>query len=201
MKKLIISLTLSLSLISLSLASAEELKLSASDKKELENYNILVTMQNRPASSIKLGQATGIVKARPEEVWQVITDYQNYPHFMPRTLEAKVLKRTKDYTNFYSKLNMPWPIDDVSYVITLKEEKKKWSISWQMQMGSGKGVKDTYGSWKLIAWQKGRTLAIYQLYFQPASDAIPSFLTNGVTRKTLRSVIRAVRKRTKIGKK
>lgn len=139
------------------------------------------------------GMAYGWVSASPDKVWAAITAYERYPEFMPRTLEAAVRRRAGVEVDFYSKLSMPWPVGQVSYVIRLVHAADRSRIDWEMLPGSGVGVKTNRGGWRFEAREK-KTLVVYRLFFEPAGS-VPAFLVNAGTRISLRDVIRAVRQR------
>lgn len=52
---------------------------------------ILVSTTELPETGVKQGEATGVVKAPPAKVWQVISDVNRYSEFMPRTVNSRVV--------------------------------------------------------------------------------------------------------------
>ncbi|MDD5643585.1 MAG: SRPBCC family protein, partial [Syntrophales bacterium] len=51
-------------------------------------YRTLAT----PGSGLKKGEATGVVDAPPAQVWQVVTDVNNYQEFLPRMLRSRLVQ-------------------------------------------------------------------------------------------------------------
>jgi ribosome-associated toxin RatA of RatAB toxin-antitoxin module len=45
-----------------------------------------------PGSGAKRGEATGVVDAPPEKVWQVVTDANNFPEFLPRIIKSRLVR-------------------------------------------------------------------------------------------------------------
>ncbi len=62
---------------------------------KLEKGEIIVTATAEPGTCLKHGEMIGIIDASPEIVWQVITDVNNFKHFMPRTLNAMAVAAEK----------------------------------------------------------------------------------------------------------
>ncbi len=169
-------------------------KFSVEEKKDLKKGNIIVKMRDVRGVRVKEGIAAGLVKASADDVWNIITDYEHYAEFMPRVLESKIVKREESQLDLFSKLSMPWPVKEVSYVIRLQLDKRGGKIAWNMLPGTGKKVKLNTGGWEVLPWDKKSVLVIYRLLFEPESS-LPAFILNSGTRISLREVIRAVRKR------
>jgi ribosome-associated toxin RatA of RatAB toxin-antitoxin module len=56
---------------------------------------IIVSAKEVDGTSLKRGEVVGVIDASPETVWQVITDINNYKHFMPRTLNSMAVAADK----------------------------------------------------------------------------------------------------------
>jgi ribosome-associated toxin RatA of RatAB toxin-antitoxin module len=144
-------------------------------------------------SRIKKGIVQGSIAAPPERVWEVITDYEHYREFMPRTEKAEVRSRTEQKVTYYSYLGMPWPIEDVAYVCEAMLAADHRGIDFRMVPGSGQGVKQFNGSWKLEPTGE-KTVVTYTLFFEPERGYAPWLFDLG-TKHSLARVIESVRKR------
>jgi len=56
---------------------------------------IIVSAKEVDGTSLKRGEVVGVIDASPETVWQVITDINNYKHFMPQTLNSMAVAADK----------------------------------------------------------------------------------------------------------
>jgi ribosome-associated toxin RatA of RatAB toxin-antitoxin module len=153
----------------------------------------IIRLETVEGSRIKRGIVQGAVEATAEEVWQVITDYEHYTEFMPRTEKAEVRKRELNRVTYFSYLGMPWPIEDVAYVCDADLAPDHLGVEFRMAPGSGKGVKRFTGSWKLEP-MVGKTMVTYTLFFEPERGYAPWLFDLG-TKHSLAKVIQAVRKR------
>lgn len=54
---------------------------------EIITYSVSV-----PGSGAKRGEATGVVDASPEKVWQVVTDANNFQEFLPRMIRSRLVR-------------------------------------------------------------------------------------------------------------
>jgi ribosome-associated toxin RatA of RatAB toxin-antitoxin module len=59
--------------------------------RKLEAGEVIVTATAEPGTCLKHGEIIGIIDASPEIVWQVVTDVNNFKHFMPRTLNSRAV--------------------------------------------------------------------------------------------------------------
>jgi len=61
------------------------------DRARLERGEILGRIEEKEDGSLS-AQTVGLIKARPEECFRVITDYKNYRKIMPYTVESRILR-------------------------------------------------------------------------------------------------------------
>jgi ribosome-associated toxin RatA of RatAB toxin-antitoxin module len=62
---------------------------------QLRSGKIIASAKEVDGTSLKRGEVMGVIDASPETVWQVITDLNNYQHFMPRTLNSRAVAADK----------------------------------------------------------------------------------------------------------
>ena len=90
----------------------------ASGSKGLAIYS-----RAHPDSPLKEFRAIGSIDAPTSAVHAVLDDFENYPNFMPYTLECRLLKRESDSIITYQRLS-PKICGDRDY--TLRVWKKSW---------------------------------------------------------------------------
>ncbi|MFH1263945.1 MAG: SRPBCC family protein [Pseudomonadota bacterium] len=156
----------------------------------------IVRLEPVEGSRVKLGTTQGVIDADPETIFRVLTDYEHYAEFMPRTEKAEVRERMTDRVVFFSHLGMPILIEDVEYLCEAKFASDHRSVEFRMVPGSGKGVRQFHGSWKLepFGTEPGKTLVTYRVFFDPMRGYAPWLFDLG-TKHSLAKVIGAVRKR------
>jgi hypothetical protein len=141
-------------------------------------------------------------------VHAVIDDFENYPKFMPYTMECRLIKREGDSVIGYQRLS-PKIIEDRDY--TLRVSKKSWSgpkgltylSQWQTANELGpaeqKGVmriKVCNGTWLLEPDGSTRTRATYSIY-SDTGGFIPPFIANYASLTGIKKLYAAVRKQVK----
>jgi coenzyme Q-binding protein COQ10 len=165
------------------------------DEVQLQKGKVLTRLEEVPGSKLKKGITTAILDAPSEKVWDVITDFAHYKEFMPKFKESRVLEQKESGVKYYSYLNMPWPISDVTYECDVTFSADRSSYDFKMTPGTGKGVKDFYGTWSLQKTDDPKkTLATYSLFFQ-TDRGYPNWAVNMGTEKTIGQTMKAVRKR------
>ncbi|MFW6122739.1 MAG: SRPBCC family protein [Thermodesulfobacteriota bacterium] len=64
----------------------------ADNSGRLATGEIITDFEEVPGSNLKKGRVVGVVAAPPEEVWEVVTDANNFQFFMPRMLRSRLLR-------------------------------------------------------------------------------------------------------------
>jgi len=177
-------------------------KLSA-DGKELIIYS-----RPHADSNLKEFKAVGSIDAPTYAVRAVIDDFENYPKFMPYTLECRLLKREGDSMIGYQRLS-PKICEDRDY--TLRVWKKSWPgpkgltylSQWEAanELGPGeqKGivrVKICNGTWLLEPDGPVKTRATYSIY-SDTGGLIPAFIANHASLTAIKKLYAALRKQVK----
>jgi len=182
-----------------SVNSSEDWKLTSGSKD--------VAIYSRPhaGSRLKEFRAVGLIDAPTWAVHAVIDDLENYPHFMPYTLECQLLKRESDSIITYQRLS-PKICGDRDY--TLRVWKKSWPgpegftylDQWKPANDLGpaekKGVvrvKICDGGWLLEPDGAIKTRATYSVYTD-SGGLIPAFIANSASRVGISKLFEAVRK-------
>jgi hypothetical protein len=166
-----------------------------------------VAIYSRPhaGSALKEFRAIGSIDAPTWAVHAVIDDFENYPNFMPYTLECQLLKHEGDSIITYQRLS-PKICGDRDY--TLRVWKKSWPgpegftylDQWKPANDLGpaekKGVvrvKICDGGWLLEPDGAIKTRATYSVYTD-SGGLIPAFFANSASRIGISKLFEAVRK-------
>ena len=167
-----------------------------------------VALYSRPhaGSGLKEFKAIGSIDAPTSAVHAVIDDFENYPDFMPYTLECRLLKRESDSIITYQRLS-PKICEDRDY--TLRVWKKSWRgpegfktylDQWKPANDLGpaekKGivrVKICEGGWLLEPDGPVKTRATYSVYTD-TGGLIPAFIANQASRVGISKLFAAIRK-------
>jgi ribosome-associated toxin RatA of RatAB toxin-antitoxin module len=196
MPLLVQSIVIGVALCSLALAATQKSIKQDEEEGILRFGGIIKESREIEGSNLKEVTVIGVIDAEPEYVWDVIVDYENYQYFMPRTIESTVDKREGTIVYFYSELDMPLFMSNVSYVIKILHDKKQWRITFNLVPGTGKNVRQIRGSWKLEPFDIGKTKTTYTLFTEPETS-IPDVIINIATDFTLGEILEAIRVRVK----
>lgn len=111
------------------------------------------TIDGKPHTVSKI-----VVKARPEQVWHILTDYNNAAHVFPQMKKCQLLE-DKGTTKIVKHVVTPsGPVGTFEYTIEIKETAPK-ELEWHRISGAFKAVD---GHWKLEPLDSGRsTLVTY----------------------------------------
>jgi ribosome-associated toxin RatA of RatAB toxin-antitoxin module len=177
-------------------------------KPEGQGGNVALFSQPRANTSFKKFKAIGEIDAPIRVVHSVIDDFASYTHFMPFTVECRVVKRDSGGTFFYQRLS-PKIVSDRDYTLRVRE--KSWKAqgsavcqhSFEAANEAGppeaKGytrVKVCEGAWLLESLGPDKTRATYTLDTDNGGK-VPAFIANPASEMAIRKVFAAIRKQAK----
>jgi Polyketide cyclase / dehydrase and lipid transport len=175
----------------------------AGDAKE-----VIIYSRPHGDSNLKEFKAIGSIDASTCAVHAVIDDFENYPKFMPYTMECRLLKSEGNCMIGYQRLS-PKICEDRDY--TLRVWKKSWPgpkgltymSQWKAANELGpaeqKGVvrvKVCDGTWLLEPDGPTKTRATYSIY-SDTGGVIPAFLANHASLMAIKKLYAAIRKQVK----
>jgi hypothetical protein len=124
--------------------------------------------QVRYDSRGKFKQAVGItfIKAEPDKVWEVMTNFDRYVEFMPQLVDLKVEKKEGNSVEVFQEVEIPGP--NAKYTLRMDLDKATYSMRATYIRGSLKG-----GSWSYqIKAFNGGSLLYYYCY-----SMLPGYVT------------------------
>lgn len=163
-----------------------------------------------PGSPIPEARADAIIDAPPSRVYAAVSDYDNFPHFVPYVVGSKILRQKGRLVWVYQRLRFPGPIADRRFVIEAVHDIDRpkpgfYTIRWHMaeretnSLARESGISPAVfsGSWELRPLEGGfMTDATYAVHLDPGG-VLPAWLVTLATDDLLPNVIRAVRDRTR----
>lgn len=142
------------------------------------------------------GASRSIVFNAPmEKVYGVISDYANYPQFVPKSKSAKVLKKTGDVSTVQFEISLG--PKDLKYTLDMKEERPN-KLTWKLV--EGEMMKANEGGWVLEDAGEGKTKATYTAAVEVGSvplllKAVVNPILNALVDADLPNMLEAFRKR------
>ncbi len=135
-------------------------------------------------------EATALVDAMPEEVYDVITDYDHYPEFIPSLVDAKVLEwESEDVCVLMEKLRVAFKT--IEYTIRITHDRAKLSTQWTRHGGF---MNRNDGGWTCKPYGKGRSLVTYRVAVE-AGILVPQFVIDRLSRGSLPDLFAGLRRR------
>jgi hypothetical protein len=147
--------------------------------------DVIIYSRPHADSNLKEFKAFGTIDAPTYAVHAVIDDFENYPKFMPYTVECRLIKREGDSVIGYQRLS-PKICEDRDY--TLRVSKKSWPGS--------KGLTVCNGTWLLEPDGPAKTRAVYSIYSE-TGGFIPPFIANHASLTGIKKLYAAIRKQVK----
>lgn len=135
-----------------------------------------------------------IVDAPPDKVWDVLSQAERYPAFMPRIKKAEDLDIDGDRRKTRTVLEMPFPLPNLTATTRVTHTVvpgERWRRAWTLD--SGDYVRNE-GSWELTPFGDGaaRTLTRYEVLVEPRMP-IPKRLQASLQERALPGLVEAIR--------
>ena len=130
-----------------------------------------------------------VINAPPEKVYEVITDYESYPQFLPEIVGVETLSRNDGEAVIRFELEL---IMRISYTLRLKENGKD-GVHWTLE--EAKLMDANTGSWELRSGgEPGTTHVRYGLEIK-LRGLIPKSVSSKLTEITLPQTLQRFKER------
>jgi uncharacterized protein YndB with AHSA1/START domain len=154
---------------------------------EREKKGIKVFTKKSKWGKLRDSKAVMLVSESPEEMFRLLTDFDNYPKWLPRCKKARVVAHLNE-KEFIAQIvfNVPWPFKDRDCVLRVKVDRDpKTGTILITEVSEPKYIREQEGvvriqqlvaTWKLVP-KNGGTEVTNEYGSNPGSD-IPDWLTN-----------------------
>lgn len=131
---------------------------------------------------------TIVINAPVEKVFDVITQYERYPEFLPEVKEIRASNRQGNTVELHYKVDV---VKTVRYSIRVTEERPR-RMSWSFIQGEV--MKDNKGSWVLEPEGEGKTRATYTVEMALGA-LVPKSIVNALVDSSLPKMLDAFKRR------
>lgn len=170
--------------------------------------DVIIYSRPHAESNLKEFKAIGFIDAPSSAVGAVIDDFENYPKFMPYTLECRLIKREGDSVIGYQRVS-PKICEDRDYTLRVFKKSSsgpkgltymsQWQTANELGPPEQKGIvrlKICNGGWLLEPDGPARTRATYSIYSE-TGGAVPAFIANHASLTAIKKLYDAIRKQVK----
>ena len=131
---------------------------------------------------------TIVINAPIEKVFDVITQYERYPEFLPEVKEIRTSNRQGGQVDVHYKVDV---VKTIRYSIRVNEERPK-RMAWSFI--EGEMMKDNKGSWVLEPEGEGKTRATYTVEMALGA-LVPKAIVNALVDSSLPKMLDAFKRR------
>ncbi|QDE91247.1 cyclase [Myxococcus xanthus] len=131
---------------------------------------------------------TIIVNAPIEKVFDVITQYERYPEFLPEVKGIRTENRKGNTVDVHYKVDV---VKTINYSIHVTEERPT-RMSWSYI--KGEFMKDNQGSWVLVPEGEGKTKATYTVEMALGA-LVPKSVVSALVETSLPKMLDAFKRR------
>lgn len=151
----------------------------------------VIRLIETPLSNVKTAEALFLIKGSPFELFKAVTDFENYPHFMPHICKSEMVEN-KDSSSVYRfafRLAL-WTIRYTNKFRGGQSDNGAYFVHWDYVGGD---LKKTTGEWNISPYKQkeGYSLVRYKVYVD-AGKFLPLWVTETLTVKSIPKMIAAI---------
>ncbi len=172
-------------------APASTRELSPEERTRLRAGDVLVsdTLPPGATESARGGTALALVRASPDQVWRVITDYPGHPRYYPRVTATEVVERDARRVVVRYQVGIG-PFSFAFHMDKFPDERRR-RIDWHLAEGRSHGFfRENSGYWQVDPAEPD-SLVTYAIAVR---TSLPTFLTQSSERASLTDTVLALRK-------
>lgn len=153
--------------------ASSDIPLNDQEKKLIDRGEIVVRELSTTGQAGRTFEAIGLINTDRATLVQVLTDYENYPEFMPNVSRVEIIERQGNESVLNYTLRLPLgKVKKYRMKISWAEPYNQCSrIEWQLQkwpeLKPEETIRDTTGYWLIREKTKSCTLVMYHLYADP----------------------------------
>ena len=153
-------------------------------------------------AEINRGEVMAIVNVPIEGVYQILRAYNDYIHWYPDQVHARLLEETDTSGVAEGTVRVPFPFANRHYIVDVRGQQSEYegrtvvTLQWLYREGSG-NMEQLYGYWYLERWQddpENKTLLRYQLNVD-LGVWLPPPVVRWATRRMLPGIIDGLERR------
>jgi coenzyme Q-binding protein COQ10 len=167
---------------------------TAEDRVALEAGEVLRAELSRESGEDDLTAATraeSLIKRPPAQVWEVLTDFERWPEFMPLLRETRVGRRAGE--KLWVEQHFRIMLVPLAHTTIYELSPREGRLSWQLDEAAPHDIAASQGEWSLVAVEGGRqTLVRYDSQIS-AGRAVPAFVERMLRERSLEQLISSLR--------
>lgn len=170
--------------------------LTADQIAELRDGEVMVSTER---GDLNRGEAIGIICAPIDELWAIITDFDNMHRWFPDMLSSESVERTSSGGVGNGETNMPWPVANRRWQTrTVAGERSLGGVTayvaeYEYVEGSG-NLDEMHGYWLLAPADDGCTLVRYVVNAD-LGIWLPDAIINWASRRMLPGTVEGMAER------
>ena len=175
------------------LSGVDTLALTDAERARLDQGEIIITNSAAPDHIGRVATARAVIDAVPEKVWPLVWDCSRFSQTMPSIAKSEMVEHSERSTLCRVVADLPFPFSDLtslSRAVLEVEPGVRWQRAWTLVEGD---YTVNQGSFTLVPWGQGKTLATYRIDARPKVP-LPDWLLAKIQADRLPEMMVRIRK-------
>jgi ribosome-associated toxin RatA of RatAB toxin-antitoxin module len=167
---------------------------SAEAWERLRRGEIITTnVEERSPEGNKLhtAEASGIIERAPDKVWDVVTDVESRPKYVPGNKEVRILR--VEGNRIWTSQHLRVLLTNIHYGLITTLEPERGLLRFVLDREVEHDIADTRGSWQLAPLNDARETLVRYRAWVDTGRPIPGFVQAFLTRRSLPRLVEGVR--------
>lgn len=162
---------------------------SESELRQLANGKVLVSIHRAESASRGRVEATILINAPVEQVWQVITNCEEVPSFLPRIKSCRILAKGANWEIIRHEVKWMWLMPELYYVF-----KATYTTNKRIEVSRVYGdLRELHGTWRLTRLDEGHKTIVNYSIFLDLGFFVPQWMVHRSLKRELPQVLTAFR--------
>ena len=142
---------------------------------------------DRPQENV----AHGLIRHSPERVWRVLTDFEEWPRFMPHITRTRITRRDGPRTWVHQRYRVV--LLGLEHTTVYRLDPRFGRLSWSLDRTQKHDIRFSEGRWQLIPASGGGETLIRYAAAMDAGRRIPKTVEDMLKRRSLSNLLSNLR--------
>jgi ribosome-associated toxin RatA of RatAB toxin-antitoxin module len=136
-------------------------------------------------------EASAIIPYPPAQVWEVVTDFESRPRFVPGNKAERILRREGNRLWIAEHLRIL--LMNVRFVVISTLEPEEGRVTWVLDQEAEHDIADTTGSWTVVPLEGAQATLVRYRSWVDSGRSVPRFVEAFLTERSLPKIVEGIR--------
>jgi uncharacterized protein YndB with AHSA1/START domain len=143
-------------------------------------------------SSLRGGAVAAVLLPHPpERVWEVLTDFESWPRFMPHLISTQITRR--DGRRQWVEQRFRILLSPMRHTTVYELDPRSGRLSWELDLEQAHDIASSRGTWQLAPADEGRSTLLHYASSVDSGREVPAFVERMLVERSLDDLFASLR--------